>query len=703
MKMKNNGLEIVVSGEEPVVEAIVDTSSGTTFGGALGGESPNFILYNREAGIIEVSENEGIDVTYDVEAPTDSEIVYHVEISVRGLPACALDLSCFLEDGCLMVTFSKVREYEDILLVAIDMTRLITISSEDPDARMAITAHGGRLINPSKCDQGTTLHTYNWVKDSFATRGIIYSGPLTAVVGITSMDDALYSSVVWRGNNAYAGIGVRLRHRYSIYDPSYRSISLPLAHSDPLTDESLELCADTFVANETSTVTIQLDRTPPLSPEKGWISGARIIRSELRPKPSDYYKHRFINKIFVGDPKEPSQISFDDAGKVVSRIFHRTGGTKQVCYLVGWQHKGHDTGYPDVFTANSAAGGEEKLRLLINAGKSIGAAVSFHDNFDDAYQSSPAWDPNDISIDNRGELLKGGIWGGGQAYWNSMPVYARNKAVDRIERTLGQYAIEDTYHLDVLTASVFRLDFRREEPSSKDEDRDARLQIVHEYRDRGIDLSSEACGIPFIGEITYFWHLMRVPRSVYAGDRRIPLTPFIAHGHADYGGSHVDGNGILDGLLYGATVSDDIKSDTPMEDILDAYFLLHVPLDKLRDLEMTDYHESGTKKRIDFKAGSFVEVDFESGEHVVVVDDLPVLKNGVTFFADRDGYIVYISRLCSFFDATWPIPDELKGIEIVKAVPLLDHGEGEPVEFAVRDSLIQLPFSHGTAYRISTS
>ena len=59
----------------------------------------------------------------------------------------------------------------------------------------------------------------------------------------------------------------------------------------------------------------------------------------------------------------------------------------------------------------------------------------------------------------------------------------------------------------MLTASVFRLDFRKDEPSCKEKDLEGRLEVLRQFRDMGIDVSSEALGAPFLGEISFFWHL----------------------------------------------------------------------------------------------------------------------------------------------------------------------------------------------------
>jgi len=98
-----------------------------------------------------------------------------------------------------------------------------------------------------------------------------------------------------------------------------------------------------------------------------------------------------------------------------------------------------------------------------------------------------------------------------------------------------------------------------------------------QFRGKGIDASSEACGLPFIGEVSYFWHMMRVPRPVFEGDRRIPAVPFLIHGKADYAGSSAEG-GHTGRASYAAFFSHDVTADTPMKLLTDAYYLIQTPL-----------------------------------------------------------------------------------------------------------------------------
>jgi hypothetical protein len=283
-----------------------------------------------------------------------------------------------------------------------------------------------------------------------------------------------------------------------------------------------------------------------------------------------------------------------------------------------------------------------------------------------------------------------------------MPVYVRTKAPERIRRTLAQYPIRETYHLDVLTASVFRVDYRAAGPTGKDADWQARIALVEAFRRRGVDVTSEGCGLPFLNHIAYFWHLPRPKEPVFPGDRPIPFGPFIAHGHVAYGGSQpCEGTQVLDGLLYGAFYSQDLKAATPLKEILDAFYLLQVPLDLVRAELMADYAEDGTRKRVTYADGSTVEVDFESLDHEVCVRGWRVLRDWACFApGSRPGtYLFYRARDAD--NTVWPLPPEWAGVPRVVAVALTEAGEGERRDLEVKDGTVAFDLPAGVPFRVT--
>ena len=558
-------------------------------------------------------------------------------------------------DGVIRFELVHVEESPRAHLVSLRLNGLVAAVQADSAARLALPSHGGRLIDPARCADGATDHRYNWILDSFGSVAVACTDRMTAVARIHLMDDQLTSRVGGVRGARWAQVGALLRRRYTKLDASYRRAK---PDRDPANAEdagTLPVETD-FLLDQTPCATVDLIAHDAVSPAAGWTIGAKHVRDGLPGKRTDYYRGRMVYKIFVGAPNQPVATSLAQMRALVFEVAARTGNAGQSPYIVGFQHRGHDSGYPDVFTLNPALESVDALQKLVEDARAVNCNLSFHDNYDDAYANSPMWRADDISRDHTGHLLRGGIWNGVQAYWNSMPYYARHRASERIRRTLEAYPfLKDTYHLDVLTASVFRIDFRGGDPTGRQDDLAARLDIVDQFRERGIDTSSEACGLPFVGHISYFWHMQRVPRALYEGDSRIPMVTFLAHGKADYAGTHTDDmHCILDGLLYGGFYCNDVTAATPIKHLTDAYYMLQAPLDLLRDDFAEDYQEENGWKCVRYASGARVAVNYETEECRVVIDGKTLIENGSAMLPQPDGSVIlYRCKEEPYEDVRW--------------------------------------------------
>lgn len=684
-----DGLFNVTLGDVPAVVGY----SGEGILGLAGGDPPVVTLYDSsERKLLESGRN--FDICY-YGFPEDASVLYIGHISMpQG--EVRFDICFRLEGGRFSIQWKCVQE-KGLELVSIAFTRFISTVGSDPTGRLALTARGGRLVEPAACCPGRFEHRFNWIMDSFCGCSVMYNRDVTAVVRLNSQDDTLYSQVADSQIGKYAALGVSFRHRYTVADNPYRKVvSVGPLSCDPA-DAATYPVAESFTVHPSSTLDIFLYRRQS-DPETGWVFGMKRLCALFPPKQTGIYRDRFVSKIYLGNLGNPKVTTFEQALDIIKSVWERTGGAKQICYLVGFQHDGHDSMYPDVFTANEKAGGMEKLLWLMREAGQFDAIVSFHDNYDDAYRQSPMWDENDIAVDNTGHLLKGGCWNGIQAYWNSLPQYSAAKSRARIERTLAQYPLHTTYHLDVLTASVFRLDFRAAAPMGKDDDLAARLKVIRQFRERGVDVSSEACGQPFMGEISYFWHMLRVPQAVYEGDRRIPAAPFLIHGKADYAGSQADGRGILDGLLYAAYYCGDVTAETPIKLLTDAFYLLFAPLNRLRDEEAVGYAEFSGCKKVTYSSGSSVQVNFESGEYEAVIDGRAWVRNGTAFIPWKNGrYIAYVACEDEFSTPVFELPEGWEG-GTTHCRPLL--GSGPEVCLQPEDGKLTFCLPIGVAYSV---
>ena len=427
------------------------------------------------------------------------------------------------------------------------------------------------------------------------------------------------------------------------------------------------------------------------------MDGARLLRAEVKARPPKIYNHAFIYKIFCDTPGAKNFTTFAQAADIVHEIANLTDGAPQVGYLVGWQHRGHDTGYPDVFTINPRLGGLEGLKAAIRRAADDNAILSLHDNYDDAYQDSPAWNPELIARGTDGELQKGGAWAGGQSYIMSFYKLGTGPGLERVRRTLAMVPIRSSYHIDVLSAVPLRRDFNPLSPTSGNQSLAGKIAIVHEFNKHGVDVTSEGFVAPFVGVIGYSLHMMRQHNTLFAGEERIPFVPFIYHGHALWGGGKLDD--LPEAILYGAAQSGDFNRNMPLSEITDRYYLLEVPWLLLRDREMTGYTATGSVRRVDYGPDSFVEVKDGSQHYRVVVDGRPMAVDGNVLVPNwhGDAWLAY-SQAGGQFD--FPAPKGWKDAAKLKAVTLTPAGVGATLAVSLEDGHLRLDIPARTPVRI---
>ena len=427
-----------------------------------------------------------------------------------------------------------------------------------------------------------------------------------------------------------------------------------------------------------------------------WVDAAKFIRRRYRGlKPHPLYVEATVYKIMCDVRPHRLVTTFEECLDIICKIHNLTAGAlKQVVYLVGWQHDGHDTGYPDVSVVNPRLGGYEALMRLKEEAKKFGAIVSFHDNYDDAYVDSHAWDPAVIAIDRKGSLMKGGVWAGGQSYILS-PVKYLPKALERVRFTIRKYRIEQTYHIDVLSSIPMRHDFDPKSPHGAAENLKAKLAVVHEFKKFRVDITSEDLTEPFVGPMTRFWHLHNRAETHFPGERRIP---FIVHGHVIYGGGQASFGGLKSALLYGQTYSVDFTKATPEGVILDLVYLYDLPLKPLAVRNMERYERGKGMERVWYDDDTFVEVDWAHDRYRVVVDGREVARNYATFVKVKPGLVLAYSR--DGGRLTFELPPSLRGREI-EVVPLYVDGRGRPIPFRLEGGWISFDAEPRRPYKIS--
>ena len=139
-----------------------------------------------------------------------------------------------------------------------------------------------------------------------------------------------------------------------------------------------------------------------------WLDGARLVRSRMPAIPTNYYDGKYVYGIRCDEPKfEKAASTFEQCEQIIRDVAALTDHSPQIVHLWGWQYRGKDTGYPAVAEVNKRVGTLEQLRNLLAAGPRYGCRVTFSDNYDDAYKSSPAWHPKFIARRPDGGRIRG--------------------------------------------------------------------------------------------------------------------------------------------------------------------------------------------------------------------------------------------------------------------------------------------------------
>lgn len=219
--------------------------------------------------------------------------------------------------------------------------------------------------------------------------------------------------------------------------------------------------------------------------------GDRLFQG--RPNP---YRDVLVYKLGMAHEGDPfPRLTFADVLPIVRTIHDLTGGMPQVCYVVGWQYDGHDTGYPSLDKVNPKCGGREAFARLIEDAKALNCTVSLHANYDSCYDFNPEWREDCVSRDGQGHPI---VWYS-KPQWGGRHVYSMNHtkdfesgfARDRLERLLDLVPIRDTIHLD-----AFRPYGEAWEPdgtyiSAECEVQKGLVPILRMFRDHGVDITTE--------------------------------------------------------------------------------------------------------------------------------------------------------------------------------------------------------------------
>ena len=606
VKLQSSVLEVSLDSRWPVIVSYRSVRSSAALSGAADGTRPLVLFFDEGRGEYGSSSAAGFDIESEVQA-NGKTAAYNCKLKRRGEVLARFEITYSLDGNRLHVRASLKDEKESIQITSIFLPMLSVMASE-AGAKLAFPTRSGRLVDVARAEPRERVHKVDWFEP--VAIAMAYHDRMLGLLSLNSLDDQIISCI--SGQPKAGSLTVEFVYRPKAENPEL----LFLVQKD----------------TSCSVTLLEPDGTDTID----WTAGAAAVRDRVKKNINDLYVGSFIYKILLDRPGAPNWMTFDDALDLIRRINRLTGGARQIVYLVGWQHTGHDTGYPDVFTINPRVGDLNGLRNLIEKAKLENAIVSLHDNYHDAYKDSPAWDPSIIARDSKGELAKGGIWDGGQAYVIGPAKYAP-AAVERARRTVEMTGIEKTIHLDVFSDDPDRIDFDPRCPAGRQANIDGKFAVLSAFEELGIDVTSEILTAPFVERMSHFWRVEQRPAQCWSAEERIPLVPMIYHGKVTAGNLAQTDDDLLDLVGSGWTFSEDMSKETADEHISDLYYLVTVPWSILARREITGFEKSGSVERVLYGENSYVQVDREHKTYEIVVDGVTIARDFSTTVQLPDG------------------------------------------------------------------
>ncbi len=389
-----------------------------------------------------------------------------------------------------------------------------------------------------------------------------------------------------------------------------------------------------------------------------WLDGAKIVRARMPPIPSHYYDDKLLYSVHTDEPKyTPQQVTtFAQTLDVTRKVARLTAYAPQDVYLWGWQFRGKDTGYPSVAEVNARAGGLDALKKLIGDAHAFSANVSFSDNYDDAYKSSPAWDAKYIARQPDGELWESRDWTGETSYILGLAKYMAGPGVPRVRDTCKNYPVRDTYLVDVLSYYPIRNDWDPEHPASGiDNLLQGRYKVLDEFRKCGIDIVSEQMRYAFIGRNSVNDNGPAGEQASPFGGDPIPLAAAIYRKSAIWGfaGNAWHAAPEIYTLFYNGHEFP-WYPQADLNHLVRFYFTAMVPWYQVHYRNIESFQRTGDRATIGLEGNAAIDIDWKTNHYSVTIDGAEIAADGATFCPIGNDRIAFYSKAGGKLSAALP-------------------------------------------------
>jgi hypothetical protein len=668
--LQSSQLKLTLDGDDALPYEYRLSSNGAVIHGEAAGRPITATMFHSDS-----HEFANITVKPETVRATGTRADFRFTAQLAGQPTASFVLRYELQGSAVAVSLEDVEEKPGFQLIDAGTPNLATVREDDGGGWLAHGDQGGNLILLSQARPGRLPPNRFWGGVA-ATLPVVMIGTSKAlcVQEVKAFMDTTELAVEGDAGQRSAELGT-----ISVYRVNGRlAYDMNANPGKPL------------IAGNKKTPNLPVGQRPLARLDFAgdydgnglvdWLDGAKLVRARMPEIPTHYYDDRLPYMVHNDEPRFPEpRRTFAQTLELVRQVAALTAYAPQDVYLWGWQFRGKDTGYPAVNQVNERLGGFTGLKALMADARTVDANVSLSDNYDDAYKSSPAWDPAFIARGPDGELWESRDWTGETSYILGLAKYMAGPGKDRVRYTCEHYGVRDTYLIDVLSYYPIRNDWDPEHPSGGIKNlMEGRYRVLDEFKKCGLDIVSEQLRYAFIGKNSVNDNGPTGGASPFGGDA-IPLAATIYRRSAIWGlsGQAWRKTPEIYSLFYnGHEFFGGAGAETP-EHLVSYYYGMLVPWYQVHYRDVESFRRDGDRTVIGLEGNSGIDIDWKNSRYSVTVNGVEIARDGDTFCPIGSDRIAFYSKTGKRFSA--PLPKGWDPGAIAALALYADKAEEVPV------------------------
>jgi Endo-alpha-N-acetylgalactosaminidase len=665
--LKSAQLEVVLDREQGLPSSYKFSNSHAVIQGSVLAEKILAIICSLSAW-----EFRPISVVPVAVRATSTQADFQFHASWSGQTAATFVVRYALSESTIFVTLEDVQEMKGFELIQVELPQLATVLEEQKGAWLAHGETGGSVATLAQAKPGHLAASRFW-GDILATLPVVMIGTDDAVCiqETTAYMDGTALAVWTQESGKQAILGATQRYRVNgslTYDMNADGANGHIA-GKPGTPNLL--------VGQKSSCRLDLLCDREGNRRMDWLAAMKYVRKRMPPIPNPYYHDKFQHDVICDLPRPQAPVcTFAQAADRVAQLAALMDGAPQIARIWGWQYRGKDTGYPAVDKVNPRLGTYEDLMGFKQTAHSYNTLVTLSDNYDDAYKSSPAWDPALVARRPDEELWISQNWTGETSYVLGPAKYMESAGVKRARFTCEYYKVEKAAHIDVVTYYSIRSDWDTKKPASGFKNlTEGRYKLLEIYKEYGVDVSSELIRYPFIGKVSSYHYGVSGGVCPFGGDP-IPLQAALYRKSAIWGQESdllAIAQGIANEIFYNGHgylwFSEDPSFNVPVDRLAELYYLSHLPWRALHHLDLESFDRKGDLFVLGFENNATAKLNLKTKEYAVELDGVEIARTGTTFCPIDDERIAFYSTAGGELSVDLPKNwDKAKAVAIALAV-----------------------------------